>query len=72
MVGIDARTQPLESALKSHLPPDIAINAKETSIEEAQKEVAKLRPDDYVGWPGVDGKSPVPTPGSPFLMDHLV
>lgn len=43
--------------MKSHLPPDVAINAKETSIEEAQKQVAKLRPDDYVGWPGVDGMS---------------
>lgn len=57
MVGIDARPQPLESALKSHLPPDVAINAKETSIAEAQKQVEELRPDDYVGWPGVDGTS---------------
>jgi hypothetical protein len=39
------------------LPPDIAIDARKTSVEEAQKEIAKLRPDDYIGWPGVDGKS---------------
>lgn len=58
VVGIDARDQPLESALKSHLPPDIALNARDISIEEAQEQVAKLRPDDYVGWPGVDGIFP--------------
>lgn len=59
MVGIDARPQPLESALQSNLPPDIALNARETSVKDAQRQIAKLRPDGYIGWPGVDGSSEI-------------
>jgi len=57
VVGIDAREEPIDLINGSNLPPDIAIDARKTSVEEAQKEIAKLRPDDYVGWPGVDGMS---------------
>jgi 2-polyprenyl-3-methyl-5-hydroxy-6-metoxy-1,4-benzoquinol methylase len=57
VVGIDARQQPIDLVNSSSHPPDITIDASKTSIEEAQKQIAKLRPNDYVGWPGVDGMS---------------
>jgi hypothetical protein len=57
VVGIDARDQPIDLVKNSKFPPDVTIDASKTTIEEAQKEIAKLRPDDYVGWPGVDGTS---------------
>ena len=55
VVGIDARQQPIDLVKGSNVPPDLVLDASKTSVEEAQKEIAKLRPADYVGWPGVDG-----------------
>jgi hypothetical protein len=57
VVGIDARQQPIDLVKGSNVPPDLVLDASKTSVEEAQKEIAKLRPADYVGWPGVDGTS---------------
>jgi hypothetical protein len=56
VVGIDARPEPIDLAKNCALPPDIVLDASKTSVEQAQEQIAKLRPDDYVGWPGVDGK----------------
>ena len=37
------------------LAPDLCINARETTAEQAVKEIVKLRPEGYDGWDGVDG-----------------
>jgi len=54
VVGIDARPEPVELAEKLKLSPDLTIDASKTSVQDALREIKKLRPDDYFGWDGVD------------------
>ncbi|WVQ81257.1 hypothetical protein IAT38_003379 [Cryptococcus sp. DSM 104549] len=56
VVAIDARPRPLDlsRSLPPHLAPDLVINAKETSAEDAVKQIVQLRPEGYVGWDGID------------------
>lgn len=56
MIGVDARAEPIEMTRQFELKPDLLLDARHTSAEEAVKEILKLRPDDYDGWDGADGK----------------
>ncbi|WWC73112.1 uncharacterized protein I206_107077 [Kwoniella pini CBS 10737] len=54
VVGIDARSQPIELVKSFKLKPDLIIDGSKIKEEEAMKEIIKLRPEGYEGWDGVD------------------
>jgi hypothetical protein len=38
------------------LTADLLVDASKTTGEEAVEQIEKLKPKDYVGWRGADGK----------------
>ncbi|WWD21149.1 hypothetical protein CI109_105630 [Kwoniella shandongensis] len=54
VVGVDARPEPIDSAKKLELAPNLIVDVSKTGAEEAKKEIGRLREDGYVGWDGAD------------------
>ncbi|WVW79311.1 hypothetical protein I302_101278 [Kwoniella bestiolae CBS 10118] len=54
VVAIDARPEPLDLVRSFDIAPDLVIDGRKTSSEDAMKEIIKLRPDGYEGWDGAD------------------
>ena len=54
VVGIDARTEPIELTKSLKYPPDLVLNSKETSADKAREQVKALDPEKP--FEGLDGE----------------